>query len=77
MYANVLDYNMQITNPVAYTNSKGRLNEDNKQHLVGEHSANVTIGGNSAGIVAKPRLVLPYPCYSQAKCSDRTSRRGK
>ena len=57
-----------------------------KAPLVGEHafpltgfvcwSAHVTFGG-SAGIMSTARPELPYPCVSQAKSRDETSRRGK
>ena len=39
-------------------------------------SAHVTFGG-SAGIMSTARPELPYPCVSQAKSRDETSRRGK
>ena len=33
--------------------------------------------GGSGGIMSTARLELPYPCVSQAKSRDKTSRRGK
>ena len=73
---------MQITNSVVCDTSKGsKLN-----HPVGEHAfplagfvckeAHVTFGG-SGGIMTTARPELPYPCNSQAKSRDETSRRGK
>ena len=57
-----------------------------KPPLVGEHafpltgfvcvSAHVTFGG-SGGIRSTARPELPYPCVSQAKSRDETSRWGK
>ena len=57
-----------------------------KPPLVGEHvfpltgfvrmAAHVTFGG-SGGIMSTARPELPYPCNSQAKSRDETSRRGK
>ena len=56
-----------------------------KPHLVGEHafplmgfvcwSTHVIFGG-SGGIRSTARPELPYPCVSQAKSRDETSRRG-
>ena len=41
-------------------------------------SANVTFGGSDGiGIMTTARPELPYPCVSQAKSRDETSRRGK
>ena len=39
-------------------------------------SAHVTFGG-SGGIRSTAREELPYPCNSQAKSRDKTSRRGE
>ena len=54
--------------------------------MVGEHAfpltgfvckeAHVTFGG-SGGIRSTARPELPYPCNSQAKSWDETSRKGK
>ena len=38
--------------------------------------AHVTFGG-SGGIMSTARPELPYPCVSQAKSRDETSRRGE
>ena len=57
-----------------------------KPPLVGEHTfpltrfvcttAHNTFGG-SGGIMPTARPELPYPCNSQAKSRDETSRKGK
>ena len=57
-----------------------------KLPLAGEHAfpltgfvckeAHVTFGG-SGGIMSTARPELPYPCSSQAKSRNETSRRGK
>ena len=73
--------NMQITNPVVCVTSKGRLNKQIKPPLVGENAFPLT------GFFFARRLTLhlltvvgygqlPYPCNSQAKSRDDTSRRG-
>ena len=72
---------MQITNSVDCGANKGCI-----PPLVGEHAfpltgfvcmtAHVTFGG-SGGIRSTARPELPYPCVSQAKSRDETSRRGK
>ena len=72
---------MQITNSVVSDTSKGIIYKQ-----VGEHAfpltgfvcwlAHVTFGG-SGGIRSTARLELLYPCVSQAKSRDETSRRGK
>ena len=77
---------MQITNSVVCDASKSLHILQIKSHLVGEHafpltgfvcrSAHVTFGGNG-GIITTARPELPYPCVSQAKSWDETSRRGK
>ena len=77
---------MQITNSVVCDASKGCIYKQIKSPLVGEHafpltgfvcrSANVTFGG-SGGIMTTARPELPYPCNSQARSRDETSRRGK
>ena len=77
---------MQITNSVVCGASKGCINKQIKPPLVGEHAfpltgfvckaAHVTFGG-SDGIMSTARPELPYPCVSQAKSRDKTSRRGK
>ena len=77
---------MQITNSVVCATSKGCIYKQIKPPLVGEHafpltgfvcrSTNVTFAG-SGGIRSTARLELPYPCVSQAKSRDETSRRGK
>ena len=77
---------MQITNSVVCGTSKGCIYKQIKPSLVGEHafpltgfvcrSAHVTFGG-SGGIMTTARPELPYPCVSQAKSWDKTSRRGK
>ena len=77
---------MQIMNSVVCGASKGCIYKQIKPPLVGEHafpltgcvcrSAHVTNGG-SGGIRSTARPELPYPCYSQAKSRDETSRRGK
>ena len=77
---------MQITNSVVCDTGKGCIYKQIKPLLVGEHafpltgfvcrSARVTFGG-SGGIRSTARPELPYPCVSQAKSRDETSRRGK
>ena len=77
---------MQITNSVVCGTSKGCIYKQIKPPLVGEHAfpptgfvckaAHVTFGG-SGGILSTARPELPYPCVSQAKSRDETSRRGK
>ena len=77
---------MQITNSVVCETGKGCIYKQIKPSLVGEHafpstgfvcwSAHVTFGG-SGGIRSTARPELPYPCVSQAKSRDETSRRGK
>ena len=77
---------MQITNSVVCGESNGCIYKQIKPPLVGEHafpltgfvcrSAHVTFGG-SGGIMTTARPELPYPCVSQAKSWDKTSRRGK
>ena len=37
----------------------------------------ITTFGGSGGITTTARTELPYPCVSQAKSRDETSRRGK
>ena len=77
---------MQITNSVVWGASKGCIYKQIKPSLVGEHAypltgfvckeAHVTFGG-SGGIRSTARPELPYPCVSQAKSRDETSRRRK
>ena len=77
---------MQITNSVVCGKGKCCIHKQIKPPLVGEHafpltgfvcrSAHVTFGG-SGGIMSTARPELPYPCVSQAKSRDETSRRGK
>ena len=77
---------MQITNSVVCVTSKGCIYKQIKPPLLGEHAfpltefvclvAHVTFGG-SGGIMSTARPGLPYPCVSQAKSRDETSRRGK
>ena len=77
---------MQITNSVVCGVSIGCIYKQIKPPLVGEHafpltrfvcwSAHVTFGG-SGGIRSTARPELPYPCVTQAKSRDETSRRGK
>ena len=77
---------MQITNSVVCNASKGCIYKQIKLPLVGEHAfpltgfvckeAHVTFGG-SGRIRSTARPELPYPCSSQAKSGDQTSRRGK
>ena len=77
---------MQITNSVVCDTSKGCIYKQIKPPLVVEHAfpltgfvckeAHVTFGG-SGGIRSTARPELPYPCVSQAKSRDETSRRGK
>ena len=78
---------MQITNSVVCGASNGCIYKQIKPSLVGEHacqlmglfvcrSAHVTFG-ESGGIMSTARPELPYPCDSQAKSRDETSRRGK
>ena len=78
---------MQITNSVVCETSKGSIYKQIKPPLVGEHAfpltgfvcmaAHVTSFGGSGGIRSTARLELPYPCNSQAKSRDETSRSGK
>ena len=75
---------MQIPNTVVCDASKGCIYKQIKPPLVGEHAflvtgfvckkAHVTFGG-SGGIRSTARPELPYPCVSQAKSRDETSRR--
>ena len=77
---------MQITNSVVCGASKCCIYKQIKPPLVGEHAfpltgfvcraAHVTFGG-SGGIMSTARPELPYPCVSQAKSRDETSRSGK
>ena len=77
---------MQITNLVVCDGSKGCIYKQIKPPLVDEYAfpltgfvcetAHVTFGG-SGGIMTTARPELPYPCVSQAKSRDETSRRGK
>ena len=77
---------MQITNSVACGRSKGCIYKHIKPPMVVEHvfpltgfvclEAHVTFGG-SRGIMSTARPELPYPCVSQVKSRDETSRRGK
>ena len=77
---------MQIRNSVVCDASKGCIYKQIKPPLEGEHAfpltgfvckeAHVTFGG-SGGIRSTARPGLPYPCVSQAKSRDETSRRGK
>ena len=77
---------MQITNSVVCGASKGCIYKQIKPPLVDEHAfpmmgfackeAHVTFG-SSGGIMSTARPELPYPCVSQAKSRDETSRRGK
>ena len=77
---------MQITNSVVSGTSNGCIYKQIKPPLVGEHafpltgfvcwSAHITFGG-SGGIGSTARPELSYPCVSQAKSRDETSRRGK
>ena len=77
---------MQVTNSVTCGASRGCIYKLIKPPLVGEHAfplmgfvcmeAHVTFGG-SGGIMSTARPKLPYPCVSQAKSRDETSRRGK
>ena len=77
---------MQITNSVVCGASNGCIYKQIKPLLVGEHAfpltgfvcetAHVTFGC-SGGIRSTARPELPYPCNSQAKSRDETSRRGK
>ena len=77
---------MRITNLVVFGASKGCIYKQIKPPFVGEHAfpltgfvcmaAHVTFGG-SGGIWSTARPELPYPCVSQAKSLDETSRRGK
>ena len=77
---------MQITNWVVCDTSKGSIYKQIKPPLVGEHAfplmgfvckeKHVTFGG-SGGIMSTARPELSYPCVSQAKSRDETSRRGK
>ena len=66
--------------------SNGCIYKQIKPPLVVEHAfpltgfvcmvAHVTFGG-SGGIMTTARPELPYPCVSQAKSRDETSRSGK
>ena len=77
---------MQITNSEDCDRVNVGLYKQIKAPLVGEHaftltgfvcwSAHVTFGG-SGGIRSTARRELPYPCVSQARSQDKTSRRGK
>ena len=77
---------MQITNSIVRGASNGCIYKQIKPSLVGEHafqltgfvcrSAHVTFG-ESGGIMSTARPELPYPCDSQAKSRDETSRRGR
>ena len=77
---------MQITNSKVCDQINVGLCKQIKPPLVGEHAfpltgfvckeAHFTFGGSS-GIMSTARPELPYPCYSQAKSRDVTSRRGK
>ena len=77
---------MRITNSVVFGASKGCIYKQIKPPLVGEHAfpltgfvckeAHVTFGG-SGGIRLTAIPGLPYPCGSQAKSRDETSRWGK
>ena len=77
---------MQITNSVVCGASNGCIYKQIKPPLEGEHAfpltgfvckeAHITFGG-SGGIRSISRSELPYPCNSQAKSRDETSRRGK
>ena len=68
---------MQITNLVVCGRSKGCIYK-HAFPLTGFvcMAAHVTFGG-SGGIMTTARPELPYPCVSQAKSRDETSRRGK
>ena len=77
---------MQITNSVVCDTSKSCIKKQMKPPLMGEHAfpltgfvckeAHVTFGG-SGGTMSTARPELPYPCVSQAKSRDETSRRGE
>ena len=77
---------MQITKSVVCGVSKGCIYKQIKPPLVSEHAfpltgfvcmvAHVAFGG-SGGIRSTARPELPYPCVTQAKSRDETSRRGK
>ena len=77
---------MQITNSVVCETSKGCKYKQINPTLVDEHAfpltgfvslvAHVSFGG-SGGIRSTARPGLPYPCVSQVKSRDETSRRGK
>ena len=77
---------MQISNSEVCDQVNVGLYKQIKPPLVGEHAfpltefvcreAHVTFGG-SGGIRSTARPGLPYPCVSQAKSRDETSRRGK
>ena len=77
---------MQIRNSVVCDTSKGSIYKQIKPSFVGEHAfpltgfvclaAHVAFGG-SGGIRSAARPELPYPCNSQAKSRDETSRWGK
>ena len=74
------------TNSVVCGTSKGCIYKQIKPPLVGEHAfplmgfvckeAHDTFGGSGV-IMTTARPELPYPCNSQAKSRDETSRRGK
>ena len=76
---------MQITNSVVCDRVNVGVYKQIKPSLVGVHAfpltgfvcmaAHVTNGG-SGGIMTTARPELPYPCNSQAKSRDKTSRRG-
>ena len=77
---------MQLTNSVICGTSKGCIYKQIKPPLVVEHAfpltgfvcmaAHVTFVG-SGGIRSTARPELPYPCNSQTKYRDETSRKGK
>ena len=77
---------MQITNSVVCDTSKGMLYKQIIPPLVGEHAFPLTgfvcwlaraTFGDSGGIMSTARQELHYPCNSQAKSRDETSRSGK
>ena len=77
---------MQLTNSVVCGRSKGCIYKQIKPPSVGEHAFPLTgfvcmaahvIFGGSGGIMSTAIPELPYPCVSQAKSRDETSRRGK
>ena len=77
---------MQITNSVVCCRNKGCIYKQIKPPLMVEHAFpltgfvckedHVTFGGSGV-IMTTARPELPYPCVSQAKSRDETSRRGK